>query len=163
MLLTASSRPITMVSLPLRSNSWLSASTIRRAVSAGAAVATGAAAGAGVKSGAAAATAGAGAGLPRGLPQLEQNNSPTGLLAPQDAQTWLPAFCTAAGAATGAPLARGSPHSSQKREPSGFSWPKEHRTVMILYPPKNNLECLHMCQGWDLSLPRLPGRGQARG
>src|SRR5579884_2419687 len=40
MLLTASSRPIRMLSLPLRSNSWLSASTIRRAVR-GAAVATG--------------------------------------------------------------------------------------------------------------------------
>ena len=85
-----------MLSLPLRSNSWLSASTIKRAVSAGAAVAAGAAgaaAGAALKSGAGAgaaatgAAAEAGAALPSGLPQLEQNSSPAGLVAPQLEQT----------------------------------------------------------------------------
>src|SRR5579875_2380887 len=110
MLLTASSRPMTMLSLPLRSNSWLSASTIRRAV-----------------------RAAGGAGAPSILPQLEQKASPAGLTEPQDGHVWLPAGAGAAGAgagagtavATGAALASGSPHSSQKAEPSGFSWPKE--------------------------------------
>src|SRR5579875_8494 len=132
MLLTASSRPMTMLSLPLRSNSWLSASTIRRAVrAAGVAVPT-------------AAGAACGAGAPSILPQLEQKASPAGLTEPQDGHVWLPAGAGAAGAgagagtavATGAALASGSPHSSQKAEPSGFSWPKEHCIVISYLLPK---------------------------
>src|SRR5579883_2059502 len=129
MLLTASSRPITMLSFPLRSNSWLSASTIKRAVRA-VAGAAGAAAGADA----------AGAGAPSMLPQLEQKASPAGLIAPHDGQAWLPAGAGAGAAgvgegagaavATGA-AASGSPHSSQKAEPSGFSWPKEHFIVIV--------------------------------
>src|SRR5437660_7902002 len=124
MLLTASSRPRRMVSFPLKSNSWLSASTIRRAVRAGdetAGAATGAA-GAGV-------AFAAGAGAPSMLPQLEQNASPAGLSVPHVAHLSVPAGAgvAAAGAGAGAAvtagaaLARGSPHSSQKAEPSGFS------------------------------------------
>src|SRR5579884_1341009 len=135
MLLTASSRPIRMLSLPLRSNSWLSASTMRRAVS-GAAVATGDGDGAGagaVLTSAGVATAaavGAEADAPLSmLPQFEQKASPAGLTAPQLGQTWVPASGVLAGCAlasgvavaTGAAAASGSPHSSQKAEPSGFS------------------------------------------
>src|SRR5579885_2473844 len=98
MLLTASSRPIRMLSLPLRSNSWLSASTIGRAVR-GAAVATGDGDGAG--EGAAltsagvvtAAAAGADADTPLSmLPQFERKASPAGLTAPQLGQTCVPAL-----------------------------------------------------------------------
>src|SRR5581483_2684993 len=131
MLLTASSRPITILSFPLRSNSWLSASTIRRAVR-GVAGAAGAAAGAAVA---------AGAGAPSILPQLEQKASPAGLSAPHEGQAWLPAGAGsgAAGAGEGAGAAvaagaaplSGSPHSSQKAEPSGFSWPREHFIVIV--------------------------------
>src|SRR5579884_2850770 len=121
MLLTASSRPIRMLSLPLRSNSWLSASTIRRA-GAGAALTS-----AGVVT---AAAAGAEADAPLSmLPQFEQKASPAGLTAPQLGQTCVPALCASAGwglasavaVAAGAAAASGSPHSSQKAEPSGFS------------------------------------------
>src|SRR6266567_7555029 len=143
MLLTASSRPIKMLSLPLKSNSWLSASTIRRAFNAAGALAT-AGSGAGAGEGAAE-TAGAGVevsatgGAPSILPQLEQKASPAGLVAPQDGQTWVPpgaaagagAACGGAAVATGAAPVSGSPHLSQKAEPSGFSWPKEQRTVMF--------------------------------
>src|SRR5579885_3108630 len=141
MLLTASSRPITILSLPLRSNSWLSASTIRRAVR-GAAGAAGAAAAAGAV---------AGAGAPSMLPQFEQNASPAALIAPHEGHAWLPAGAGAgaagaaagAGAATGAAADSGSPHSSQKAEPSGFSWPKEHRMVITIYPPLRTLQFSH--------------------
>src|SRR5579883_467578 len=130
MLLTASSRPITMLSFPLRSNSWLSASTIRRAVRAVAGTA-GAAVGADTA---------AGAGAPSMLPQLEQKASPAALIAPHEGHAWLPAGAGAGAAGVGAgagaavatgAAARGSPHSSQKAEPSGFSWPKEHFIVIV--------------------------------
>src|SRR5229473_5289691 len=136
MLLTASSRPITMLSLPLMSNSWLSASTMSRAFNA-AGAATGAGAGAAVASGAAAITGLEGAactlGAPNRLtPQLEQKASPGALTVPHEGHTSPPATGAGAGAgadatdtagadAAGAALARGSPHSSQKAEPSGFS------------------------------------------
>src|SRR5690349_20413564 len=97
MLLTASSRPIIILSLPLRSNSWLSASTTRRAVRAGAAVATGAA---GTAAGAELTTSGAGA--PSMLPQLEQKASPAALIEPQEGQAWLPAGAGAGAAVAGA-------------------------------------------------------------
>src|SRR5579859_2188197 len=103
MLLTASSRPSVILSLPLRSNSWLSASTISRACKATGAAAAGA--GAALTGGAAtgaAAGAGAVAGAPNRLtPQLEQNASPAGLAAPHDGQICVPALA-AAGAAAGA-------------------------------------------------------------
>jgi len=137
-----------MLSLPLRSNSWLSASTINRAAkAAGAAVtaATGSAAGATAGSGAGAGTAsgtGFAAGAPSKLtPQFEQKASPAGFSAPHDGHCWvLPAaagagWLTAAALASGATLASGSPHSSQKAEPSGFSWCKEQYTAILLYPP----------------------------
>src|SRR5579883_3291855 len=98
MLLTASSRPIVILSFPARSNSWLSASTIKRAcrpagAAAGAATGAAAAAGAGVG-----ATPAAGAGAPSRLtPQFEQKASPSGFTAPQDGHT-----CVPAGAAAGA-------------------------------------------------------------
>src|SRR6266568_2105437 len=126
-LLTASSRPIRTLSLPLKSNSWLSASTISRALSAaGAGDITGAATtGVAVSSGAALAAAVA----PSIAPQFEQNDSPAGLSDPHDGQTSLPTGAAAtdgagwgaAETATGTAPDRGSPHSSQKAEPSGFS------------------------------------------
>ncbi|HWZ20932.1 MAG TPA: hypothetical protein VNW73_19210, partial [Ktedonobacteraceae bacterium] len=115
------------LSLPLKSNSWLSASTISRALNAagaeditGAAVTDGA-----VTAGATLSTAAA----PSIAPQFEQNDSPAGLSDPQDGQTSLPtgadatdgAGWGAAATATGAAPDKGSPHSSQKAEPSGFS------------------------------------------
>src|SRR2546425_1168370 len=126
-LLTASSRPIKTVSLPLKSNSWLSASTISRALNAAGAeditgaAGTGDAAGAGVPVAAAVA--------PSILPQFEQNDSPAGLSDPHEGQTSLPAGAVAtagagwgaAATATGATPDSGSPHSSQNAEPSGFS------------------------------------------
>src|SRR5450755_1635667 len=140
MLLTASSRPIVILSLPARSNSWLSASTMSRACSAvasgvadgaGAATTTGsftAATGGGATGSGA---AGACAGAPnRLLPQFEQNASPAGLLAPHDGQICSPAAAGAeastgawagAAVATGADAFSGSPHSSQNAEPSGLS------------------------------------------
>src|SRR5450755_4110757 len=110
-LLTASSRPITIVSLPLRSNSWLSASTIKRAARAVAADdITGAAAGVESRSGSGADAGGigiaelasteAGAGAASIFaPQFEQNASPAGFCAPQDGQVCVP---VAAGEETGA-------------------------------------------------------------
>src|SRR5437899_1109085 len=136
-LLTASSRPIVTLSLPLRSNSWLSASTIRRATSAGAAVAAGIAGAAGASgvatgagaAGAAVASTAAGAGVPSILaPQFEQKASPAGFCAPHDGQVCTPAAGAgllatglAAAVGSGVALANGSPHSSQKADPSGFS------------------------------------------
>src|SRR5436309_174035 len=88
MLLTASSRPIITLSLPPKSNSWLSASTISRALNAaGAEDITGAAVTGG------AVTAGAtfaASVVPSIAPQFEQNDSPAGLSDPQDGQTSLP-------------------------------------------------------------------------
>src|SRR5437660_7166853 len=98
-LLTASSRPITTLSLPPRSNSWLSASTIKRAESAPGDETTGAAWGAWLKSGAGAGgrevaellSTAAGAGVPSIFaPQLEQNDSPAGFCAPHDGQVCIP-------------------------------------------------------------------------
>src|SRR5579884_869061 len=133
MLLAGSSRPIMTLSLPLRSNSWLSASTSKRACKP---------AGAGA---AACSTTGAivgtvGAGVPcRGAPQFEQKLSPAALVAPHDGHVRVSAApamgvdATAVGAEA-APLS-GSPHSSQNAEPSGFSWPKEHFTVILFILP----------------------------
>src|SRR2546428_1271019 len=127
MLLTASSRPIATLSLPLKSNSWLSASTISRALNAdGAEDITGAAAtGDAVTSGATLATA----VVPSIAPQFEQNDSPAGLSDPHEGQTSLPtgadatdgAGWGAADTATGVAPDKGSPPSSQNAEPSGFS------------------------------------------
>src|SRR5205809_2771318 len=127
MLLTASSRPIATLSLPLKSNSWLSASTISRALNAdGAEDITGAAAtGDCVTSGAALAAAVA----PSIAPQFEQNDSPAGLSDPHEGQTSLPTGAAAsdgvgwgaAATATGLAPDKGSPHSSQNAQPSGFS------------------------------------------
>src|SRR6266516_2151859 len=127
MLLTPSSRPIITLSLPLKSNSWLSASTISRALNAGGAEdITGAAAtGDAVTSGATLAAAVA----PSIAPQFGQNDSPAGLSDPHEGQTSLPtgadatdgAGWGAADTATGAAPDKGSPHSSQNAEPSGFS------------------------------------------
>src|SRR5260370_21854991 len=124
MLLTASSRPIRTLSLPLRSNSWLSASTTSRAVSAGAAAATGAALIAGAGSASVGAAAAAGVEPLSGVPQLEQNDSPAGFTVLQDVHACGPAPVAGAGAATGALVARASPPSSQKRDPSGFPSPQ---------------------------------------
>src|SRR5579859_2485646 len=108
-LLTASSRPIIMLSLPLRSNSELSASTIKRADNAvgaaGTAVTTSgsgaaAGAGAGAAAGTALASTAAGAGPPSILtPQFEQKASPAGFCAPHDGQVCVP---TATAGALGA-------------------------------------------------------------
>src|SRR5579883_2797344 len=102
MLLTASSRPIVMLSFPLRSNSWLSASTISLACRVGAAVdATASDAWTGCGVGVGATFTGAGAPI-RLTPQLEQNASPAGLVAPQDGHVCVPVWAggdaTAAGA-----------------------------------------------------------------
>src|SRR6266702_3598438 len=121
-LLTASSRPIRTISLPLKSNSWLSASTINRALTA---------AGAGAEDITGAATTGAAVGAeapvaaavaPSMLPQFEQNDSPAGLSDPHEGHTSLPAGAAAtdgagwgaADTAAGATPDNGSPHSSQK-------------------------------------------------
>src|SRR6266567_3848729 len=81
-LLTASSRPITTISLPLKSNSWLSASTISRALNAAGAedIAGAAATGGAVTAGATFSAA----VVPSIAPQLEQNDSPAGLSDPQE-------------------------------------------------------------------------------
>src|SRR5689334_18815186 len=78
-LLTASSRPISTLSLPLRSNSWLSASTINRAFKAVEAAGT-------VEATAGSEGAGAfvAAGAPNILPQFEQKASPAGFTEPHD-------------------------------------------------------------------------------
>src|SRR6266699_5398711 len=121
-LLTASSRPIRTLSLPLKSNSWLSASTINRAFKAAEAAGITGATGAGETAGAGVAVATA--GVPSILPQFEQKDSPAGLSDPHEGQTSLPigaaasdgAGCGAADAEAGAAPDRGSPHSSQKAE-----------------------------------------------
>src|ERR1700731_3393904 len=91
---------MTIVSLPLRSNSWLSASTINRACSATATGTAGALGGAGGvgTDGTVDSAAGAACKL---TPQLEQKASPAGLVAPHDAQTTVAAGAAAAGAAAG--------------------------------------------------------------
>src|SRR2546421_7319907 len=124
MLLTASSRPIITLSLPLRSHSWLSASTIRRAVRAGmvatgAATGVGAAAGVGVASGVAAAGADAPLSI---LPQVAQKASPAGLTVPHEGQTWLPASAVVAGGGGGgggggADRPAGGPRPPPEEEP----------------------------------------------
>src|SRR5947209_156082 len=132
MVLPGSSPPITTLSLPLRSNSWLSASTSKRACNP-------AGAGAMACSTTGAIVGAVGAAVPcRGAPQFAQKASPAALGVPHDGHVIVsvaPAIgveATTAGAAV-APLS-GSPHSSQNAEPSGLSWPKEHFTVILFHP-----------------------------
>src|SRR5579871_1581005 len=143
MLLTASSRPISDSAFPARSKVVLSLSTttLPGAATADAAANDGAAAGVAetaCRSGAAGATACAtGAGALRLVPQLLQNNSPAGLLAPQLGHGTLALPAGVAGMLApmdGTGATNRSPHSSQKSEPSSFSCPFGHRTD-IAYPP----------------------------